>query len=159
MSSHSAMVEWERSGNAFVDNRYSRAHRWHFDGGAIVPASSSPLVVRVPLSDPAGVDPEEAYVAALSSCHMLWFLGLAATAGYIVDRYIDHAEGRLERASDGKEWISRVELRPAISFSGPELPDDAAVERLHHEAHAACFLARSVKSEIRIHGTWRHQAD
>lgn len=157
MSSHTAAVEWVRRGAAFTDNRYSRAHQWAFDGGASVPASSSPHVVRVPLSDPANVDPEEAYVAALSSCHMLWFLGLAASAGYVVDSYRDHCEGHMTRAADGGEWMSSLELRPAVAFSGTNMPDAAAVEQLHHDAHAKCFLARSVKTDIRIQGNWSHQ--
>jgi organic hydroperoxide reductase OsmC/OhrA len=158
MSSHIATIEWERSGAVFVDNRYSRAHQWTFDGGVVVPASSSPDVVRPPASNPANVDPEEAYVAALSSCHMLWFLDLARSAGYVVDRYVDHAQGHMVRAASGKSWISTVELRPAVAFSGSRIPDDAAVERLHHEAHEACFLANSVKTDIRIEGAWRYQA-
>jgi organic hydroperoxide reductase OsmC/OhrA len=158
MSSHSAIIEWERSEAVFVDNRYSRAHRWTFDGGAVVPASSSPHVVKVPLSDPANVDPEEAYVASLSSCHMLWFLGIACSAGYVVDRYVDEAEGHMVRGEGGQYWIATVDLHPAVAFSGAKVPDDAAVEHLHHKAHEACFLAKSVKTEIRVAGTWSHRA-
>lgn len=158
MSSHVAVVEWTRNGAPFTDNRYSRAHQWTFDGGASVPASSSPHVVRVPLSDPANVDPEEAYVAALSSCHMLWLLGLAASAGYVVDSYSDHGEGYMTRAADGGEWMSSLELRPVVVFSGSKVPDAAAVEQLHHRAHEKCFLARSVRTDIRIQGNWSHQS-
>ncbi len=103
MDTHTATIEWTSDGSKFTDNRYSRAHRWSFDGGAVVPASSSPHVVRVPMSDPAGVDPEEAYVAALSSCHMLWFLSIAAQAGYVVTAYRDEAEGTMARNDAGKE--------------------------------------------------------
>ena len=145
MSIHVATIEWERADAVFADNHYSRAHQWQFDGGAVVPASSSPHVVRVPLSNPANVDPEEAFVASLSSCHMLWFL-------------VDHATGHMQRGEDGKSWIALVELAPAVAFSGARIPDDDALRQLHHKAHEECFLARSVKSEIRIQGTWSHAA-
>ena len=155
-ASHVVTVEWERHGSVFTDNRYSRAHVWRFDGGAVVPASSSPHVVRVPLSDPANVDPEEAYVAALSSCHMLWFLGLAATAGYVVERYVDKAEGLMAPNAAGKDWVAQVVLRPEVLFGGAKRPDEAAVDELHHRAHEECFIANSVRSEILIEGRWRH---
>lgn len=158
MSSHTATVEWDRAGSAFTDRRYSRAHRWQFDGGVTVPASSSPHVVPVPYSDPANVDPEEAYVAALSSCHMLWFLHLAAAAGYVVDSYRDAAEGVMQTDVGGRQWVARVTLQPALAFSGAKAPDDAAVERLHHQAHVSCFLANSVKTEIAVRGSWTHRA-
>lgn len=158
MSSHVATIVWERADAAFVDNRYSRAHQWQFDGGAVVPASSSPHVVRAPLSNPANVDPEEAFVASLSSCHMLWFLDIARSAGYVVDRYVDQAKGHMQRGADGKSWVALVELVPAVAFSGAKIPDDAALRQLHHKAHEECFLARSVTSEIRIEGTWSHVA-
>lgn len=150
MASHSATIEWNRSSQPFLDNRYSRAHAWTFDGGARVDASSSPHVVRVPLSDPANVDPEEAYVAALSSCHMLWFLDIAARRGFCVDTYRDEAIGRMADNDNGKQWVSRVELHPRIAFSGSKIPDPAEVQRMHHEAHAECFLANSVRTEICI---------
>jgi organic hydroperoxide reductase OsmC/OhrA len=150
MSIHTAEVAWHRHDAKFIDNRYSRLHKWTFDGGTVVPGSSSPHVVKVPLSDPSAVDPEEAYVASLSSCHMLWFLSLAARDGYVVDSYVDAAEGRM---ADG--WISVVTLKPVVAFSGEKAPTDAELDRLHHEAHAECFLARSVKSEIRVEGSWR----
>ena len=158
MSSHTACIEWNRSGANFVDNRYSRAHEWRFDGGARVAASSSPHVVRVPLSDPANVDPEEAYVAALGSCHMLWFLGLAAERGFTVDRYIDDAQGFLEAGADGRQWIARVLLRPRVFFSGSKAPSEAEVVDLHHRAHDACFLANSVKTAISTHCSWEYRA-
>lgn len=158
MSSHNVTVEWERQGSVFTDNRYSRAHVWRFDGGAVVAASSSPHVVRVPLSNPANVDPEEAFVASVSSCHMLWFLGLAAAAGYAVERYVDAAEGLMAKNAAGKEWVAKVVLRPEIVFCGAKQPDDAAVAALHHEAHAECFIANSVRSEIVTEGSWRYQA-
>lgn len=154
MSTHTAAIAWQRGGAKFIDNKYSRAHRWSFDGGAVVLASSSPDVVSVPFSDPAGVDPEEAFVAALSSCHMLWFLGLAAQAGYVVDAYIDAAQGVMEKSANGRHSVTRVMLRPGIVFSGAKLPDAARVDRLHHEAHEHCFLANSVKTQIDIQGNW-----
>jgi len=151
MSTHTAEVAWFRHDARFTDNRYSRLHKWTFDGGAVVPASSSPQVVRVPLSDPTGVDPEEAFVASLSSCHMLWFLSIAARDGYCVDSYVDAAEGQMESG-----WISVVTLKPMVAFSGDKAPTDAELDRMHHEAHSECFLARSVKSEIRLEGSWRY---
>jgi organic hydroperoxide reductase OsmC/OhrA len=157
MSTHTAEVHWSRKDSRFLDNRYSRAHQWSFDGGAVVPASSSPHVVRVPFSDPAGVDPEEAYVAALSSCHMLWFLGLAARDGYVVDVYADSAQGEMMKNAEGKEAVARVTLRPAVVFSGDKAPSDASLERLHHEAHESCFLANSVKTEIHVRGSWSYE--
>ena len=148
MASHTATIEWHRGSQPFLDNKYSRAHVWTFDGGATVAASSSPHVVRVPLSEPANVDPEEAYVAALSSCHMLWVLSIAAHRGFCVDCYRDEAVGHMARNESGKQWVSRVELRPRITFSGPKLPDPAEIESVHHAAHAECFLANSVRTEV-----------
>jgi organic hydroperoxide reductase OsmC/OhrA len=151
MSEYTATVRWQRNADAdFVRNRYSRAHEWRFDGGAVVPASASPSVVRVPFSDPAGVDPEEAFVASVSSCHMLWFLSIAAARGYVVERYEVEAVGTMAKNADGKEWVADVVLRPRIVFGGDKAPDVAAVEALHHEAHEECFIANSVKSAIRV---------
>jgi organic hydroperoxide reductase OsmC/OhrA len=151
MSEHTATVHWHRNADAdFARNRYSRAHEWRFDGGAVVPASASPAVVRAPFSDPAGVDPEEAFVAAVASCHMLWFLSIAAAKGHVVDRYEDEAVGTMAKNADGKEWVADVLLRPRIAFGGESTPDESAIEALHHEAHAECFIANSVKSAIRI---------
>jgi organic hydroperoxide reductase OsmC/OhrA len=156
MSIHTAEVQWTRGEQRFTDNRYSRVHNWRFDGGVVVPASSSPAAVRVPFSDPANVDPEEAFVASLSSCHMLWFLALAARDGYTVDSYTDSAAGTLSRNAAGKEAITAVLLHPMLVFSGEKVPDDAAVSQLHHAAHESCFLANSVTSDISINGSWRH---
>ncbi|WP_109481131.1 OsmC family protein [Paraburkholderia sp. C35] len=154
MAKHTALIEWNGNGSKFTDNRYSRAHRWTFDGGAVVPASSSPHVVREPFSDPAGVDPEEAYVAALSSCHMLWFLSIAAEHGYAVSAYRDEAEGTMAKNDAGKEVVTRVVLKPAVAFTGEKAPDDEAFAHLHHLAHDACFLANSVKTVIDVEGSW-----
>lgn len=150
MSEYVATVEWKRNGAKFTDNRYSRAHSWRFDGGVTVPASSSPHVVPAPLSDPNGVDPEEAFVAAVSSCHMLWVLSLAAKEGFVVDRYSDNAVGFMEKNAQGKLAITRIVLRPKISFSGELKPSSGDVDALHHEAHDRCFIANSVRTEISI---------
>ncbi|MFO0830956.1 MAG: OsmC family protein [Phycisphaerales bacterium] len=148
MSTYTAEVTWSRNSAPFTDNRYSRAHHWRFDGGADVPASSSPLVVSVPMSDPAGVDPEEAFVASLSSCHMLWFLSLAARKGLVVDEYHDAASGVLGRDAAGKQAMTSVTLHPRVRFSGtPPTPADIAA--LHRAAHEECFIARSVRCDVR----------
>lgn len=149
MATHTASVLWERGEQRFLDNRYSRAHVLRFDGGTEVPASSSPHEVRVPFSDPRGVDPEEGFVASLASCHMLWFLSVAVEEGFRVDRYLDDAEGLMETNADGKRAITRVTLRPAVEFSGEKRPTPEELARLHHRAHEECFIASSVKSEVR----------
>lgn len=149
MSEHTAVVQWNREGAVFADNRYSRGHHWLFDGGVEVPASSSPKVVRVPLSVEAAVDPEEAFVASLSSCHMLWFLSLAAKQGFVVDRYRDEAVGVIAKDAEGKLAMTLVTLRPGVSFSGDKQPTADDLAALHHEAHEQCFIANSVKTDIR----------
>jgi organic hydroperoxide reductase OsmC/OhrA len=150
MSQHVATITWERQGAAFTDNRYSRAHRWEFDGGVGVPASSSPSAVKIPLSDPAAVDPEEAFVASLSSCHMLWFLSLAARKGFVVDAYVDTAVGYLERNDEGRWAITRATLRPRIVFGGGSAPTPEELKALHDAAHRECFIANSVKTLISV---------
>jgi organic hydroperoxide reductase OsmC/OhrA len=150
MSEHIATVRWQRHDDVFLRGRYSRAHEWRFDGGATVHASASPSVVRVPWSDPAGVDPEEALVAAVSSCHMLWFLSLAADAGHIVERYEDDAVGTMARDAEGREAITDIALRPRIAFGGEKPPDADAIAKLHSEAHHRCFIANSVRCKIRV---------
>jgi organic hydroperoxide reductase OsmC/OhrA len=150
MGEYKANLEWRRDGATFTDNRFSRAHRWRFDGGADVPASASPLVVPPPLSDPAGVDPEEAFVASIAACHMLWFLSLAARQGFMVDRYRDEAVGVLEKNAAGKQAMTRVTLRPEIAFAGDKLPSPEDLQALHHKAHDNCFIANSVHTEITI---------
>jgi organic hydroperoxide reductase OsmC/OhrA len=147
---HSALIRWNLGDADFLSRRYSRAHSWTFDGGVVVSASSSPLVVPVPMSDAGAVDPEEAFVASLSSCHMLWFLDIVSRAGFRVDRYEDIAEGVMEKNAQGKVAITRVTLRPAVQFSGDKIPSRAELERLHHEAHEECFIASSVKSDVRV---------
>lgn len=149
MAQHSATIIWLRGEQPFLDNRYSRAHHWQFDGGLEVPASSSPDVVPQPMSDASAVDPEEAFVASLSSCHMLWFLSLAAKQGFQVDRYKDEAQGTLARNEQGRLAMTDIVLRPQVFFSGAKLPDEAEVHALHHSAHDACFLANSVLCPVR----------
>jgi organic hydroperoxide reductase OsmC/OhrA len=155
MSHYTAQLLWQREGADFAGNRYSRRHTISFDGGAQVLASSSPHVVPVPLSDPAGVDPEEGFVASLASCHMLWFLSIAAKAGYIVDRYSDSAEGVMARNAAGKLAMTQVTLRPQAAFSGERRPTREQLEALHHRAHEECYIANSVTSDVRcepVHG-------
>ena len=148
MSRYGVSVVWERGDQAFVDNRYSRAHVWRFDGGIEVPASSSPDVVAPPLSSAAAVDPEEAFVASLSSCHMLWFLAIAAKRKLRVDSYVDDAEGIMERNAEGRMAMTRVTLRPRVVFSGEKTPTREALDQMHHSAHDECFIANSVKTEV-----------
>ena len=150
MSTYTATIRWSREGaEGFAKGQYSRAHKWSFDGGAVVPASSSPHVVPLPFSDPAGVDPEEAFVASLSSCHMLFFLDFARRAGLVVERYEDVAEGVMAKRDDGRMAMTLVTLRPKIEWGG-EAPDAEALAALHHKAHEACFIANSVTSEVRV---------
>ena len=148
MHHHDAEVSWQRQGEPFTDNRYSRAHQWRFDGGAVVAASSAPQVVPLPWSDARAVDPEEAFVASLASCHMLWFLSLAAGRGMVVDRYLDRAQGVMDRNAEGRLAMTIVTLRPRVTFCGSQ-PSRDEIAALHHAAHEACFIANSVRSEIR----------
>ena len=149
MSDHRATVRWQFSGGDFLKGRYSREHTWTFDGGAMVPASPSPSVVPKPFCNPANVDPEEAFVASLSSCHMLFFVDFARRAGFVVDGYVDESEGLLEKRPDGKMAMTIVTLRPRVTWGGNP-PDEAAIADLHHRAHEACFIANSVTTEVRI---------
>jgi organic hydroperoxide reductase OsmC/OhrA len=148
MTTFSAEISWKRGEDSFTDGRYSRGHDWTFDGGLTVPASASPHNVPLPFSVAENVDPEEAYVAALSSCHMLFYLRLAAKKGIVIDSYLDAASGVLEKI-DGKMIVNRVDLRPRVSYSG-EAPLRDTEEKLHHEAHELCFLANSVKTVIEV---------
>ncbi len=149
MAIYTATVQWQRAADEpFTDNRYSRGHQWSFDGGLTFRASASPHVVPR-YADPAGVDPEEAFIAALSSCHMLTFLHLAALAGHVVDAYDDTAEGQMTK-TDGRVWVSQVILRPAVRWGGTP-PDEGAGHALHHAAHDGCFIANSVKTEVLCH--------
>lgn len=150
MSTYTATIDWHRDAAVFSDNRYSRAHTWRFDGGIAVPASSSPQVVPLPMSAPAAIDPEEAFVASLASCHMLWFLSIAAAQGWIVDRYVDEARGVLAKNAAGKLAMISVTLHPLAAFGGGKSPDDTVLAALHHAAHERCFIANSVQTEVRI---------
>jgi organic hydroperoxide reductase OsmC/OhrA len=149
MSDHFADVHWQRGSQSFTDNRYSRRHAWRFDGGVEVPGSSSPHVVPLPFSDAGCVDPEEAFVAALASCHLLTFLYLAAKAGFTVDDYRDEAVGTMARNAQGRLAMTVVTLRPAVRFSGERRPSRAELDALHHRAHEDCFIANSVKTDVR----------
>jgi organic hydroperoxide reductase OsmC/OhrA len=159
MASYGCTLHWSRGDQAFTDLKYSRAHTLRFDGGAVVPASSSPHSVRPPGSDPAGVDPEEALVAAVCSCHMLWFLALAAEQGYVIDRYEDASQGRLGVFADGRDGITEVVLHPRVTIAGARQADDAAIAGLHHAAHERCTIAHSIRGEVRVEGSWHCTAD
>ena len=148
MSDYFTALHWARGEQPFTDRRYSRRHTMHFDGGAVVPGSSSPHVVRAPYSDPAAVDPEEAFVASLSSCHLLWFLDLACRAGWVVDDYRDEAVGTMDKDAHGRLAMTRVVLRPTVRFAGSRVPSAEEHARLHQAAHAECFIANSVKTEV-----------
>jgi organic hydroperoxide reductase OsmC/OhrA len=149
MSEYTAMITWARDGATFTDNRYSRGHRWRFDGGIEVAASASPNVVPLPLSVAAAVDPEEAFVAALASCHMLWFLSIAAKRGFVVETYRDEAAGVMAKNGAGRLAMTQVTLRPAVVFSGKLRPTAAQHQAMHHEAHEQCFIANSVTTDVR----------
>lgn len=158
MSEHKATIQWQRTSPDFLTGKYSREHTWSFDGGLTVPASPSPSVVPLPWSNPASVDPEEAYVAAISSCHMLTYLYLASRQGFQVDSYRDEAVGVLTKNERGVPWVSLVTLHPQIIYSGAKLPAAADEDYLHHLAHEQCFIANSIKTEVKVkapasHGT------
>jgi organic hydroperoxide reductase OsmC/OhrA len=150
MHRYVARIAWRRDGAQFTDNRYSRGHEWTFDGGVTVRASSSPLTVKAPYSVAEAVDPEEALVAATSSCHMLWFLSTAAQRGFVVDRYADDAFGVMEKNADGKLAFTRITLRPRIEFAGDKVPSADELAALHHRAHEECFIANSLKCDVAI---------
>jgi organic hydroperoxide reductase OsmC/OhrA len=150
MSEHRAIIRWNKSGPEFLKGKYSREHTWTFDGGAIVQASASPSVVPAPWSNPTGVDPEEALVAAISSCHTLTYVWLASRQGFTVDSYEDEAVGVMTKNEKGVPWVSAVTLKPRIVYSGAKLPSPADEEHLHHEAHEQCFIAQSVKTAVTV---------
>ena len=151
MSTYSATIRWTRTGEGdFTKGQYSRAHEWAFDGGHVMPASASPHIVPAPWSDPAGVDPEEAFIASLSSCHMLFFLDYARRDGWTIDSYVDAAEGVMEKDGAGKMVITRVTLRPRVEWGGDKQPSADEVAHLHHRAHEDCFIANSVTSEVAV---------
>jgi organic hydroperoxide reductase OsmC/OhrA len=150
MAEHKAIISWQRNGPDFLKGKYSREHTWTFDGGLTVAASASPSVVPLPWSNAANVDPEEAFVAALSSCHMLTYLYLASREGFQVESYRDEAVGIMTKDEKGVPWVSVVTLNPKIVYSGDKAPGPADVDRLHHLAHEQCFIANSVKSKITV---------
>ena len=150
MSTYRVAIIWERNGAPFTDNKYKRTHHWEFDGGQIIPASSSPQVVPTPFSDPSAVDPEEAFIASLSSCHMLWFLSIAAKRGFIVEHYNDEAEGLMEKNEEDQLAITEVTLRPHIQYVHRSAPSVEENAEMHHMAHEKCFIANSVRTSIDI---------
>ncbi|WP_160004141.1 OsmC family protein [Rhizobium sp. 18055] len=152
MTTFTAKVAWTRGEGSFTDGRYSRGHSWSFDGGATIAASASPHNVPLPYAIAENVDPEEAYVAALSSCHMLFYLWIASKKRIGIDSYVDDAVGVMEKV-DGKMMVSRVELRPQVVYTA-EMPSREAQEKMHHQAHELCFLANSVKTAIDIRPAW-----
>ena len=150
MSAYTATVAWRRGDQPFSDGKYSRVHAWRFDGGAEVKGSAAPQVVAPPLSDPAAVDPEEAFVASLASCHMLFFLAFANKRQFVVDSYEDAAEGELAKNPAGRYAMTLVTLRPKVEFSGEKRPTPEELDALHHKAHEACYIANSITTEVRI---------
>jgi organic hydroperoxide reductase OsmC/OhrA len=150
MSNHIATISWKRTGPDFLKGSYSREHTWSFDGGLVVPASPSPSIVREPFSNPANVDPEEAFVAAISSCHMLSYLFIASRQGFQVDAYQDEARGVMAKNEKGVPWVSVVTLHPKITYSGDKMPTAAEVDSLHHLAHEQCFIANSIKTQVNV---------
>ncbi|MFZ6863946.1 OsmC family protein [Undibacterium sp. Ji67W] len=150
MSQYQANVVWQRGDQLFTDNRYSRGHEWNFDGGLNVPASSAPSSVPLPMSVAENVDPEEALVAALASCHMLFFLSFAQKQGFIVDSYNDHAIGFMEKNDHGRLYIARIALRPTPKFSGDKIPTKEQIEALHHLSHEHCYIANSLRADVTI---------
>ncbi len=149
MGTYTAQIDWHRDGQDFLGNRFSRRHAMRFDAGLEVPGSSSPHVLPAPYSDPSAVDPEEMFVASLSSCHMLWFLVFAVKRKFVVERYSDSAVGIMEKNPQGRMAMTVVTLRPRVEFSGERLPSREEVEQMHHRAHEECFIANSVKTEVR----------
>ncbi len=156
MSEHKARITWKRNGPDFLKGKYSREHTWTFDGGVTVQASSSPSVVPAPFSNANAIDPEEAFVASLSSCHMLTYVWLASREGFVVDSYEDDAVGTMAKNERGVPWVDEVTLRPKITYSGEKLPGPEDEERLHHAAHEQCFIANSVKTDVKVAAVAQH---
>jgi organic hydroperoxide reductase OsmC/OhrA len=150
VSGHKAIISWKRTSPDFLAGKYSREHTWTFDGGIIVPASPAPSVVPVPYSNPAYVDPEEAFVAAVSSCHMLTYLYLASRQGFQVDSYQDEAFGQMTKNAKGIPWVSSIKLNPKIAYSGEKLPSAAEEQNLHHLAHEQCYISNSITTEVTV---------
>ncbi|MEE2690541.1 MAG: OsmC family protein [Pseudomonadota bacterium] len=147
MSEHIAEIVWKRTSESFAYDHYNRAHLWRFDGGVETPASASPAYK----GEPERVDPEEAFVASLSSCHMLTFLAIAAKKRLVVDAYEDRAVGHMEKNAEGRLAITRVDLHPHITFASGTEVDAATLKKMHHDSHEQCFIANSVKTMVIVH--------
>lgn len=150
MSAYTATVTWSREDAVFTDGKYSRAHVISFDGGVSIAGSPSPHVVRAPMSKADAADPEELLVAAVSACHMLFFLDFARRSGFVVDRYEDEAVGVMEQDDRGRTSITKVTLRPAVSWSSAARPSPADIDDINHKAHEACYIANSIRAEVLI---------
>jgi len=148
VSKYEATVSWHRRDHPFLDDTYSRGHEWSFDGGVVVPASASPEIVALPMSVAENVDPEEAFIASISSCHMLFFLSIACKNGIVIDSYDDNACGFLQKDDAGNLSMTKVVLRPQAKYSGDKVPERKEIETMHHLAHKLCFIANSVKTDI-----------
>jgi organic hydroperoxide reductase OsmC/OhrA len=145
-----AVIRWQCSGPDFLKGKYSREHTWTFDGGVTVAASSAPSSVPAPWSNPACVDPEEAFVASIASCHMLTFVWLASRAGFVLASYEDNASGVMTKNDRGVPWVSKVTLRPRLEWSSENRPTPSQIDELHHHAHEQCYIANSVKTEVLV---------
>ena len=152
MAEHQARVVWRLGDAEFMQGKYSREHAWEFDGGAVVAASASPSNVPLPYSNAGCVDPEEAFVAAVASCHMLWFLSLARKTGFLVESYLDDAVGVMTRNEQGASWISEITLRPTVKYSADRIPTELEEREIHHHAHEQCFIANSIRSKVTVAG-------
>ena len=151
-----ASVHWTRNGAVFSDNKYSRAHRWVFDEGVAILASSDPTAIPPPLSRTDAVDPEEGLIAALAGCHMLFFLGFACKKGFVVDSYIDHPVGTMGKNERGKLYVAAVTLDPQVVFVGDKQPTPEDIARMHLRAHEECYIANSIRAEVTIKGIALH---
>jgi len=151
MKTYTALIEWSCGEDEFTKSEYSRVHSWTFDSGDVIKASASPHIVPEPYSTPDAVDPEEAFIASISSCHMLWFLAIVSKRDYKVDQYTDRAKGVMGKNDHGRLAIAKVDLYPVLRFSGDRIPDDSEIQSMHREAHEKCFIANSVRTEITVH--------
>jgi len=152
MSQHKAKIEWKGWTPEYALGKYSRVHTWSFDGGLTVPASAAPGVVPAPFVDLAGVDPEEAFVASISSCHMLTYLHVARRAGFQIESYVDEAVGDMAKNDKGIPWVATVTLNPQIVYVGDKRPSHEEEAQLHHKAHDGCYVSQSVKSDVKVAG-------
>jgi organic hydroperoxide reductase OsmC/OhrA len=150
MSTHKATIRWNRASPDFLKGKYSREHTWTFDGGITVAASPAPSSVPPPYCNPANVDPEEAFVASVSSCHMLTFLYVAAKAGFEIKSYEDEAVGVMTKNEKGVPWVSTITLHPRIIWGDARRPTSVEEERLHHAAHEQCYVANSIKTVVNV---------